>query len=130
MILLAYQHLNIELALENLGGSVRLYKIILDGFNERYGALDQDIRMLSSAHKYEEAERMAHTIKGLSGNLGALKLKDYAYALELIYKERDLGNEEEILNNFGIELKQVILEVIQLLEEIRIDQQEAAATRE
>lgn len=130
VILLSYQHLKIEQALENLGGSIRLYKIILDGFEERYGVIDLEIRMLSGVNKLEEAERLAHTIKGLSGNLGAFQLREYANALENCYKKRDLTSEEGCLSDFRLELKKVIVEINQLLEEIRFDQQEATATCE
>lgn len=129
MIPLAYKHLDIEQALENLGGSIRLYRIILDGFEERYGNTDEDIRALSCAGKLDEAERLAHTIKGLSGNLGALQLRDYAMVLEKMYKSRVLSNEEGYLSAFRLELKNVIVEIDALIMEISLDQQ-AAATRE
>ncbi len=126
---MSYKHLDVDKALENLGGSIRLYKIILDGFEERYGQIDQDITRLSKLGQFDDAERLSHTIKGLSGNLGAHQLREEAYILEKVYKNRTFTNEVEHLAAFGTELKKVILEINYLLEEISFDQ-EVAATRE
>lgn len=119
VIIMGFEHLDVEQALEQLGYSMKLYRIILDDFEEKYGTASQDIRSLSREGKLCEAERLAHTLKGLSGNLGAEQLQCYAAILENMYKTKSLNKEEECLSQLSDELKKVIEEVNLYLSEIK-----------
>lgn len=81
------QSIDIDLALEQLGGSMKLYKTVVKGFNVRYSHVDQTIEQHLNRADLDEARRIAHSIKGLCGNLGALKLREKALDLEQAIKE-------------------------------------------
>ncbi|PKM49541.1 MAG: hypothetical protein CVV02_15540 [Firmicutes bacterium HGW-Firmicutes-7] len=119
--------LNVEMALKKLGGSHKLFKVLLVGFSLKYAKVDLEIRALSSAGCFEEAQRLAHSLKGLSGNLGAEKLRLCALKLEEVFKHEQ--NDYEIqLNDFSIELNAVIGEIKSLLEIYNQGYDEAAPT--
>jgi len=68
--------IDVDGALERMGGSEELFETILGMFlaDENYGLLKG---ALASGDE-EHALGYAHTIKGLSGNLGFLKLFEYS----------------------------------------------------
>ncbi|PKM95201.1 MAG: hypothetical protein CVU84_05800 [Firmicutes bacterium HGW-Firmicutes-1] len=121
--------LNVEKALKKLGGSHKLYKILLVGFSLKYAKVDQEIRTFSMEGSFDEAQRLAHSIKGLSGNLGAEKLRICALKLEDIYKN-DPIHYEATLNSFSLELSEVVKEVKYRLEEYKEATSEAAPVLE
>lgn len=121
-------HIDTKSALEKLDGSMKLYRIILDNFEDKYGKVDLSIRENSKEGQFCEAQRLSHLIKGLSMNLGAEKLAEYALALENIYKDNDLLHEENYLNRFSNELKEVIKEISEFLKELD-EKQEAVKHR-
>lgn len=113
-----FSHINVDAALERLDGSMKLYRIILDNFEDKYGAVDVEIGELSKLKQFSEAQRLSHSIKGLSMNLGADKLAEYALALENIYKYNIILDEDIYLSRFGRELKEVIKEISEFLKEL------------
>lgn len=110
------QYIDIEMALEQLEGSDRLYKTVVRGFYERYSQVDQQIEALLKEKDIEGARRIAHNLKGLSGNLGSLALKEKALDLEMSIRD---GREdrETCLRNFSQTLAAVIDEASIILKE-------------
>ena len=84
---MAYETINLDLALEQLGGSIKLYGTVVKGFWEKYSHVDQMIQDLIDQGSMEEARRLAHSIKGLCGNLGATKLRERALELEMAIRD-------------------------------------------
>ena len=78
--------LNIKEALVHLGGSVSLYRTLVKGFKDKYSSIDQDIKIELQALEIGNARRLAHSMKGLSGNLGASDLQRYSRLLEDVIK--------------------------------------------
>jgi len=85
-------NIDLKLALLNLGGSAKLYRTLITGFFEKYSHIDNEIYELLIQRKLDDARRMAHSIKGLSGNLGVEELRRVALDLELDIKQY-LGTE-------------------------------------
>jgi HPt (histidine-containing phosphotransfer) domain-containing protein len=88
---------DLKTALSNLGGSVKLYRTLIAGFVDKYSHIDNQIYELLLQRKTEEARRMAHSIKGLSGNLGVEDLRNVALNLELDiknYLEKEIMDED------------------------------------
>lgn len=75
-------YIDIKTALSNLGNSVKLYRTLINGFIEKYDHIDNEIYELIIQRKIEDARRLAHSLKGLCGNVGTVELKLCAEALE------------------------------------------------
>jgi HPt (histidine-containing phosphotransfer) domain-containing protein len=111
-----YEKINIDQALEQLGGSEKLYRTLITGFYERYQGVDQEIGEMLEENKYDEARRMAHSLKGLSGNLGTDQLREKSMALE--YGIRDEVDEiPALFKAFSEELHEVMFEVEVLIKD-------------
>lgn len=78
--------LNLKDALVNLGGSVSLYRTLVQGFKDKYSNIDDDIKSQLLKYDIEDARRLAHSMKGLSGNLGASELQNCSRLLEEVIK--------------------------------------------
>ena len=111
---MGYRSIDINLALEQLGGSGKLYKTVVKGFNDRYSDVDRTIGKHLDAGDIEEARRVAHSMKGLCGNLGASKLRERALNLELAIKE-NRPNVRAYLHGFSEELVKVNEDVKKIL---------------
>jgi CheY-like chemotaxis protein len=91
----AFQHLDSEKALKNLGGNKNLYLKILNNFTKEYTHFE--IKMLNT----EDFKRATHTLKGLSANIGATILH-----LKMI--ELDETQDKALLNTVYKELQKVL----------------------
>ncbi len=69
-------------ALQRLAGNQKLYRTLLERFYNGYSKFGQDIQASLAAGNFEEAQRGAHTIKGLAGTIGHQGLAEAALALE------------------------------------------------
>ena len=73
-------------ALQRLGGNQKLYRTLLERFYAGYNKFGQDIQASLAAGNLEEAQRNAHTIKGLAGTIGHAGLAEASLALETACK--------------------------------------------
>jgi CheY-like chemotaxis protein/HPt (histidine-containing phosphotransfer) domain-containing protein len=69
-------------ALLRLAGRVDVYKRLATSFDERLAALPAEFAALLQPARRAEAERLAHTIKGVAATLGALRLATMAGEVE------------------------------------------------
>ena len=99
-----------------------LYLKILQGFVNDYGGKVLDLRKLVETSKFEDAARIAHTIKGLSGTIGAPQVQQLGLTLEnsLLNKQKDFDS----LNKFEEALKVLIESLSQVLTDIASDKEE------
>jgi signal transduction histidine kinase/DNA-binding response OmpR family regulator/HPt (histidine-containing phosphotransfer) domain-containing protein len=82
--------LDIRSGLARCGGNAALYNKILRKFRETQAAAPQRIRAALAAGERATAEREAHTLKGVAGNIGADAVFDAAKTVEAhINKEAD-----------------------------------------
>lgn len=103
--------LNISYALERIAGNTRLYLRIAHNFRKHFYMVPEQLPQLIDSN-IEEAIRMVHTIKGLSGQIGADELYEYSRELETELKENGLY--EEILTIFMEEFIEVMDELARL----------------
>jgi len=76
--------------LERLMNDEELLEVILEEFiQEAEGQIEQ-LRLLIQSWDLEKARRVAHTLKGASGNVGAMVLRERASRLEEAIKREDL----------------------------------------
>lgn len=99
--------LDVQDALKRLGGRRRLYAEALKNFKRDYVKTHHIIRQRLAAGDMDTAKRMAHTVKGLAGLIGAAGLIQAAAGLEKAIADKDSGI-DELLNGFERELKMTL----------------------
>jgi len=100
--------IDVEGGLERMGGSAKSYIKLLDKFSENQVAAVSEIREALASNDQELAERLAHTLKGVSGSIGATELFDSATELESAIKQQIDDQVEELLSKVDIELNRVV----------------------
>jgi len=83
----APRFVDIEDGLRRVGGNRRLYEKLLRQYIEGESDAVMKIRANLNAGDVKTAERMAHTIKGVSGNIGVVETQKAAAALEAGIKQ-------------------------------------------
>ena len=109
------QHINQTDGLERCQGNEKLYLKLFADFIKNYGKATDDMRTLLSQSKLVPITKLAHTFKGLAGNLGATMLASKAMTLEQITQMSEL-DQLTALDNFELELKAVVLEMQQSID--------------
>ena len=95
-------------ALRRIGGNRKLYLDLLEMFRTSYAAAAGEVRRLVAAGDFEGAERLAHTVKGVAGNIGADGVAEAARDAETACRERRLPQLEAFLPRLAAEIAQVI----------------------
>ncbi|MES9904287.1 MAG: response regulator, partial [Sedimenticola sp.] len=83
--------IDIDQGLQRIGGNRKLFQKLLRDFLGNHGDSVRELEDALAAERNDEARRMAHTIKGVAGTLGAERL--YLKAADL---ERAIATAEEI----------------------------------
>jgi HPt (histidine-containing phosphotransfer) domain-containing protein len=122
--------IDVEAGLNRLLGNRGTYRRILLKFRDDFRNAGDAINDLVSKESYEEAERMAHSIKGASGNLGADELQRASGSLEKWFKDggKDLLKQE--YENFIKALDKVLTSISTLDVGIQKEQKEESITAE
>lgn len=89
---------NKDEALMRLDGDTELYKEIISMFFDDPQFKPEDLEALIAEKKYEEAGKLSHLLKGISGTLGAEDLFESSKNLEDILRGKKEGNIEENKN--------------------------------
>ncbi len=84
-----------------MGGNKKLYKKLLLKVRAEYAGSDKEIACALEKGEQEEAQRGAHTVKGVAGGLGATELQAKAAELEAAIKNRDIDSYSGLLDSFG-----------------------------
>ena len=79
---------DLEEGLNRVGGNKKLYRSLLIKLRDEYASVHSEITGQLAAEQFEEAERAAHTIKGVAGNVGAGALQEAAGELEAAIRGR------------------------------------------
>jgi CheY-like chemotaxis protein len=94
--------LDTALGLRRVMGKKAFYLDMLRKYVENQGQAPQQIRQSLDAKDYGTAERLAHTAKGVSGNIGASQLQELAGHVEKAVKDgADRAAIEELLAPFA-----------------------------
>jgi polar amino acid transport system substrate-binding protein len=99
---------DIESSIARVAGKKALYIDLLKRFYESQANTAIDVKQAIQSNDLQLAERLAHTAKGVAGNIGALELHKASEALEAAIKNRDVENTEKFLTAFTDELRKVI----------------------
>lgn len=103
--------IDIDVGLRSVGGNRKLYAKLLAEFYEDHNEDANAIREALKNGEMETAQRIAHTIKGVSGSIGAGNLFNTAEQLEAALKERNLDSYEDLLVQMESKLTPVMKEL-------------------
>lgn len=73
---------DVAASMERLNGNQALYIKLLQKFYEKYADFEQQLATAMASNEPEPATRLAHTVKGLAGNIGATALETVAAQAE------------------------------------------------
>jgi two-component system sensor histidine kinase EvgS len=74
--------IDVAACLDRLSGNVALFRRLLTHFSSNYGQVAQTLRDLLAAGSHADAIRLAHTLKGMAGNLGIVAVQQAAARVE------------------------------------------------
>ena len=88
--LLDVPQLDTKAGLRHANGNKILYRRLLTEFMRDCAGFSTTIRVMLASDQWEDATRLAHTLKGLCGSLGASQLRPLVAAFESSISRRDL----------------------------------------
>jgi two-component system, sensor histidine kinase and response regulator len=94
--------------LARIGGNEKLYRKIMRNFYNDYPESTAQIREALEQEDHELAQLLAHTIKGVAGNISAGDLQAAAAHLEAAIKDKTEDGMEKLLEEYEQALKMVI----------------------
>ncbi|MBF0475659.1 MAG: response regulator [Deltaproteobacteria bacterium] len=100
--------IELEAALERLNRNKRLLRQLILDFSGKYVAVTDEIRSLIAAGDLPSAERLAHTLKGIAGNISATGVHRAAGELELGLKKRLEEDYDRLISNLDLSLQPVL----------------------
>lgn len=100
--------IDIQAGLRGTGGDAALLHKILINFLKDHRDDAQMIRLALQEQDIPRAQRIAHTLKGISGSIGAKALRPAAIALDAALKSRASGTYRRLLDNLDGELALVM----------------------
>jgi two-component system, sensor histidine kinase and response regulator len=118
---------DIASGLKRVADNKKLYRSLLGQFAEKQS--DAADRMLNALQRgdIKLAEQIAHTVKGVSGNLGITKVQFSAARVERAFREKDPAV-PTILSDFDTLLRQQIATIVEALHQTEPAQDGAATT--
>ncbi|MBF0450044.1 MAG: PAS domain S-box protein [Candidatus Magnetomorum sp.] len=89
--------IDVKNGIRRLGGSLQSYKKLIRKFIDNQGDANQKIQQAIDAKKIQKAVRLAHTLKGLSGTIGANQLQEQVAMLETHLKKGEMESASKVL---------------------------------
>jgi two-component system, sensor histidine kinase and response regulator len=80
--------LDTQVGLRRAAGKPALYHTLLSRFARSFATAHAELSAFVAQNRFDEAERLAHTLKGLSGSIGAAGLQAAAGALETALRSK------------------------------------------
>jgi signal transduction histidine kinase/CheY-like chemotaxis protein/HPt (histidine-containing phosphotransfer) domain-containing protein len=107
-------------SVRRIGGNVALYYSLLEKFRLKEHDIADRIREALAANDRETAERLAHTLRGITGTLGAKNLQELAASLESSIHMSETAEVDPLLASIGRDIATFIGSIDQALETRRI----------
>ena len=101
--------------IERLGGKQDKYKHILESFLENHKNDHNTINQLLAIGNFAEAKNLLHTLKGISANIGAIKLNEASLRLEYALNDREERDIYKEISQFEIALIESCNRVVQFV---------------
>lgn len=100
--------ISVENGLMRVGNNEALYRRLLKKFYQDHGSAADEIREALARNDAPLALRLAHTLKGVAGNIGARELEIAAGELESALRKGEIEDSQERLEPFGAALKKIL----------------------
>jgi polar amino acid transport system substrate-binding protein len=97
-----------ETGLVRAGGNRALYVDLLAKFNRDFADATSQIQSALNGGEHELAQRLVHTVKGVSGSIGALDLENAASELDTAIRQEATSCLENLLSQFDTALNIVL----------------------
>ncbi|MCP4342967.1 MAG: transporter substrate-binding domain-containing protein [Desulfobulbaceae bacterium] len=104
----ALDGVDIKAGLANVNGDRKLFLKVLENMHTRFQDIDQEIQAEMDRGDFETAGRLSHTIKGVSGTLGALILQKKSLNLESAIKDKETDQIPDLMISFSEEVRRVM----------------------
>jgi len=116
MILLGQlKEVDVNSALNSMGGYVHIYQKIVHIFLSEYDEKLQKINESISNNRFDDARILVHQYKGISQNIGSNKLLNITTEFELLLIEKD----QTLVMEYFILFKEILLQVANDLQNIK-----------
>ena len=102
-------------SVRRIGGNITLYYSLLEKFRTNQLQVVFEIRKAMAADDPKTAERLAHTLRGIAGTLGAETLQGQAEQLESCFKNGSVGEVEALLAQVGQGVANLIAQIDQAI---------------
>jgi CheY-like chemotaxis protein len=112
-----FKAIAIETGLARVSGNKKLYRELLVRFTTRFADAVIELKRQLSHGDTETARRLVHSIKGVSGNIGAMDLSDRADELEIAIDKEIEGVPEILVEKFETTLIQVMESIQNILQQ-------------
>ncbi|MBF0193917.1 MAG: response regulator [Magnetococcales bacterium] len=109
--------INIDVGLSRIGGNAKSYRKLLKKFRSNQTGVPDQIAQAVGNNDKELAERLAHTLKGVAGNIGAEELQTLSSSLEKSIQIGDYELALTLLPSVSFSLEQVRESIATLEEE-------------
>ncbi len=106
--------ISVKSGLNKAGGNRKLYRKLLSKFGRNHSNVATDIKHALNRDDPETATRLAHTVKGVAGNIGAQDLHLAAAKLEAALKQAQAENITGLLDVFSESLDLVLKSITDL----------------
>ena len=96
ILLSKIQGVDLDAGLKRVAGNKRLYRSLLEQFTRKYGGASAEIDAALKSGDRTLANRIAHTVKGVAGNLGITPVQSAAESIELAIRNEDASVERRL----------------------------------
>ncbi len=118
-----FEDVDLTAGLARVSGNKKLYRELLDKFADRYSSAKEELEKLIEEKDAEAARGLVHTIKGVAGNLGAMRLFSLAGDLEVAVLKGLPELSGDQVKEFFVVLHQVIESIRTILQENILSEQ-------
>lgn len=105
------KYTDVKNGLVRVGGNKKLYISLLEKFYHNNLDAAEKIKAAAAAGDTELSVRLAHTVKGVAGNLGAMTLHQTAALVEAGLKQGNLQPEDRVFAEFDKNLRNTLNEI-------------------
>lgn len=107
-----FEGISIQESLKRVANNKALYEKLLKRFCTIHANADKKIKKALEEDDFKEAHIVAHTIKGVAGNIGVKAVQESAQSLELAIKEKLEANElKKLLETFSQALQKSVVSI-------------------
>lgn len=115
----ALQFVNIEEGLKRVYNNKKLYLNLLTKFSESQNNTVENIKSAIRNGDIELAIRLAHTLKGVAGNLGAKSVQEISGRVEYTLRDNRLDETLPLLNEMQSQLEPALTEITEWLNSMK-----------